>query len=77
MTEPVKIFDEKGKLVEIVVDGETVWSEDDTIRRDKISDKSRQELVNAVESKGYQDFQELVLEILTGQTVKEIKQEGG
>lgn len=63
-------------MVEIQQNGETVWTEDDSVRRDKISDKSRQELVEAVESKGYQDFQELVVEILTGQTVKEINQEG-
>jgi len=67
---------ENGKLIEIQENGDTVWTEEDSIRRDKISDGSRQELVEAVESKGYQDFQELVVEILTGQSVKEIKQEG-
>ena len=72
-----KLYDSNGKLKEIKnKKGETVWTQEDSIRRDKISDKSRQELLDAVESKGYQDFQELVVEILTGQTVKEIKQEG-
>jgi len=68
---------EDGRVIEIQEDGETVWTEDDSVRRDKISSESREKLKDAVKSNGYQDFQELVLEVLTGKTVKEIEDSEG
>jgi hypothetical protein len=42
-----KVYDSKGKLIEIQENGETVWTEDDSLRRDKIGDKTAQKLKDA------------------------------
>ena len=67
-----------GRIREVKTkEGKTVWTEDDSVRRDKISSESREKLKDAVKKNGYKDFQELVLEILTGQTIEEIEQSEG
>lgn len=69
-----KIFDKTGqRIVEIQEDGETVWTEDDSVRRDKISDQSRQELVKDIENGDLEAYARKTFKILTGQTVEEAK----
>lgn len=72
-----RVIDEFDRIKEIRENGEIVWTEEDSVRRDKISSESREKLKDAVKENGYQDFQELVLEILTGKTVKEIEDSEG
>ena len=62
----VKIYNEKG---------EKIYDENFFVQRDKISDDSKQELVNAIEALDGDQFRRIILEILTGQTVEEIKQQ--
>lgn len=69
-----KVFDKTGqRIVEIQDDGETVWTEDDSVRRDKISDESRQELVKDIENGDLEAYARKTFEILTGKTVEEAK----
>jgi len=70
-----KIFDKTGqRIVEIQEDGETVWTEDDSVRRDKISDQSKQELIKDIENGDLEAYARKTFEILTGETIKEAKQ---
>jgi len=62
-----------GRIVELQEDGETVWTEDDSIRRDKISQKSRNELHEHIINDEYKKYAKKTFEILTGQTVKEFE----
>lgn len=69
-----KVFDKTGqRIVEIQEDGETVWTEDDSVRRDKISDQSKQELIKDIENGDLEAYARKTFEILTGQTIEEAK----
>jgi len=67
---------EKGRIVEIQEKGQTVWTEDDSIRRDKISEESRQELKKDIENGDFEEYARKTFEILTGETVEEINEHG-
>jgi len=69
----VKKYSENGRLNEIIENGETVWTEDDSIRRDKISERSRNELHEHIVNGEYKEYAKKTFEILTGQTVKEFE----
>lgn len=62
-----------GRIVEIQEDGETVWTEEDSIRRDKISEKSQKELFDHIKNGEFEAYAKKTFEILTGQTVKEFE----
>jgi len=68
---------EDGRVIEIQEDGETVWTEDDSIRRDKISEKSRNELHQHIVNDEYKQYAKKTFEILTGQTVEEFEASEG
>ena len=59
--QPQKVETEEGKLLL------------ETLDRAKITENDKQKLVNAVQSDGFHEFQKIVLEILTGQTLKEFE----
>jgi hypothetical protein len=70
-----KVFDETGeRVVEIQEDGEIVWTEDDSVRRDKISDQSKKDLIQDIENGDLEAYARKTFEILTGETIKEAKQ---
>jgi len=64
-----------GRIVELQEDGETVWTEDDSIRRDRISEESREELKKDIENGDLEAFARKTFEILTGKTVKEMSED--
>lgn len=66
-----KVKDEDGQLVEVQKNGETIWRKDQELNRDKISEASRQALLDAVVNQNGDKFRRHVFEILTGQTVEE------
>ena len=70
-----KVYDESENLIEVYEDGELV-KEFRPLDSSKISKETKEKLKDALKGNGYQDFQELVLEILTGKTVKEIEDSG-
>jgi chemotaxis regulatin CheY-phosphate phosphatase CheZ len=64
-----------GVVKEVKEDGKTLWNRENTLRRPKISDKSRNELVKEIDQ--IQDEHarktcEKMFEILTGKTVSEV-----
>jgi len=67
----MKIYDENGKLQKIKKNGKIVWQREDNVRRDKISDASKQVLLDAILNNNGEKFRRHVFEILTGQTVEE------
>lgn len=69
----VKIFDDNDRLIELQEDGQTVWTEEDSIRRDKISEKSQKELFNHIKNGEFEAYARKTFEILTGKTVKEFE----
>ena len=69
-----KIYNENDKLVEIQEDGETIWTEENTLRRPKISEESRQALLDAYTNNNPEKFMKHAIKILTGQTVEEASQ---
>jgi hypothetical protein len=68
-----KIYDENGRLEEIQEDGKTVFTEENTLKRPKISDESRKELVKDIEKGDLEAYARKTFEILTGDTVEEAK----
>lgn len=69
-----KVYDQTGqRIVEIQENGQTVWTEDDSVRRDKISDQSRKELIKDIENGDLEAYARKTFEILTGKTVEEAK----
>jgi len=72
-------------LIGVYSDGEIVkikdketqseMSFDKSIRRDKISDKSRNELYNHIKNNDLQKYAQKTFEILTGKTVQEFEGE--
>lgn len=69
-----KIYDKKNrKLLEIQEDGKTVWTEDDSIRRDKISEKSQKELFDHIKNGEFEAYAKKTFEILTGKTIEEFE----
>lgn len=66
-----KVYNENDKLIEIQENGETVWRDDNYVQRPKISGKSREELINAIENNDGDTFRKKVFEILTGETLEE------
>lgn len=67
----MKIYDENGKLQKIKKNGKIVWQRENNVRRDKISDASKQALLDAILNNNGEKFRRHVFEILTGQTVEE------
>jgi hypothetical protein len=64
-----------GRITEVRnEDGKTVWTEEDSIRRDKISHKSKEELHRHLKKGEFKKYAEKTFEILTGQTVKEFEE---
>lgn len=51
--------------------GNVKWTREDSVRRDKISEASKQALLDAVVNKNGDKFRRHVFEILTGETVSE------
>jgi len=68
-----RVIPEFDRVKEIREDGELVWTEDDSVRRDKISEKSREELITDIENGDFEAYARKTFEILTGETVEEAK----
>jgi len=69
-----KIFDKTGqRVVEIQENGKTVWTEEHTIRRDKISKESRKQLVKDIQNGDLEAYARKTFEILTGQTIEQAR----
>ena len=69
MTDAI-IRDESGQIEELQEDGDVV-----RIRRDKISEESKQKLLDAVINKSGDKFRREAFKILTGETVEEAQEE--
>ena len=67
-------FDDEGRLLEVQKNGQTLWKADDNVQRDKISNASKQELLEAVSNKEGDTFRRRVFEILTGETPTEARE---
>lgn len=66
---------ESGRITKVKnEDGETVWTEEDSIRRDKISLKSQNELFEHIKNGEFKKYAKKTFEILTGRTVKEYEE---
>lgn len=68
-----KVYSVNGRLLKVIENGETVWTEDDSIRRDKISSKSQKELYDSIQNGNYEKYARKTFEILTGETVEEFE----
>jgi len=69
-----KIYSKDGRLLEIKKDGERIWTEENTLRRPKISEQSKNGLVKEIqqiEDEHAKKTCEKMFEILTGETVEE------
>ena len=72
----MKAEDENGRLLKIYDEetGEPVWKDKDYVQRPKISDKSKQEMIDAIQNQNWEKLAKIQFEILTGQTIKEATQ---
>lgn len=62
------------RIIEIQEDGETIWKDEDYVQRPKISDKTRQDMVDAIQNENWEKLAKIQFEILTGQTIQEATQ---
>jgi len=69
-----KIY-KNGRLMEIQDNGRTIWTEEDSIRRNKISEKSRNELYQHIKEGEFEEYAKITFEILTGKTVEQFEVE--
>jgi hypothetical protein len=60
------VIREKGNIVEIQENGETVWKDEDYIQRPEISEESRKRLKESASS----EFEKEVYHILTGEKLE-------
>lgn len=60
----VRVYDENG---------EVEWTEEDSVRRDKISQKSKEELHKHLKKGEFKKYAKKTFEILTGETVEEFE----
>mgnify|MGYP006875056495 CR=1 FL=1 len=63
---------ENGRIKEIWENGELKWTEDNTLRRPKITDKSKKSIANDLDSGNLESAINKLMEIVSGETKEEI-----
>lgn len=67
-----KIYNENGRLIEIQENGESIYTEEETVRRPKISQKSKESIAEDINAGNLKSALNSLLEVVSGETKEEI-----